>query len=136
MAHYISLAEAFARGLMVPEYPSDEVIVSYYSRVYPELDLDGLLKAAAIENIQAEDGSFDFRNPNVAEHCYGWTISLDYNNEEKHEIIHRTEITRSSKAELKDALLEYDKEITNPRQRKVFIKWRNDHLDRYDEALA
>ena len=52
MAHYISLAEAFARGLMVPEYPSDEVIVSYYSRVYPELDLDGLLKAAAIENTQ------------------------------------------------------------------------------------
>ena len=123
MNPYLSLAEAFARGTYKAEYPPDDVTVSYSSRVYPEIDVQELLKHAAIEDIQGQDGSFDFRDPRVVQHTFGWTISLDYVNVESYEIIHRIELTRATRQELFEALPEIAKQITNKRQRRVFRKW-------------
>jgi len=93
------------------------------SRIYPELDTEELMKHAAIEDIQSEDGSFSFKDPRVAQHTFGWRISMDYINHESGEIIHRFEITQSTKAELVVALYGVVYTITNLRQRHVFEKW-------------
>ena len=93
MKSFYSLAECYQRGIYPVKQPARETTVSYYIRVYPELDMEELLKANAIENFQSEEGSFSFRDPRVSKHTYGWTASVDYCNEDTHEIIHRAEIT-------------------------------------------
>jgi hypothetical protein len=50
--HY-SLAEAFQRGQFKVEYPRSEQSVSYYCRIYPELDIAELLKTDAVEGLQS-----------------------------------------------------------------------------------
>ena len=50
-------------GTYKAEYPPNDVTVSYSSRFYPEIGVQELLKHAAIEGIQGQDGSFDFRDP-------------------------------------------------------------------------
>jgi hypothetical protein len=91
--HY-SLAEAFQRGQFKVEYPRSEQTVSYYCRIYPELDIAELLKTDAVEGLQSPGPKgimgFDYRDSRVAATTYGWTASLDYCNEDSEEIVHRT----------------------------------------------
>ena len=63
--HY-SLAEAFQRGLLKTGPPKAEETVDYYIHIYPEIDTEELIRRAALENIQAEDGSFNYGDPRVA----------------------------------------------------------------------
>jgi hypothetical protein len=56
--HY-SLAEAFQRGLLKTDPPKPHETVSYYIRIYPEIDTEELLRRADLEDIQAENGSFN-----------------------------------------------------------------------------
>jgi hypothetical protein len=120
MKPFYSLAEAFQRGIYPVKQPSPETTVSYYIRVYPQLDVEELLKADALENLRSEDGSFNFQNPHVSAHTYAWTASLDYCNEDSGEIVHRTELTRATKEELYSALHAFASEITDGRQRTVY----------------
>jgi hypothetical protein len=123
--HY-SLAEAFQRGLQLVEYPSESTPVSYYIRIYPEYDMEELHRRAAIEPDMLSESeelgvpTFNGRDPRVKQEFYGWTASMDYCNEDKHEIIHRAELTRSTERELQTAMHDYADVIPDARQRRVY----------------
>ena len=123
--HY-SLAEAFQRGLERVEYPPESTPVSYYICIYPEYNIEELERRAAIEPdmLSESEGlgvaAFNGRDPRVKQEFYGWTASMDYRNEDKHEIIHRAELTRSTEGELQTAMHDYADVIPDARQRRVY----------------
>jgi hypothetical protein len=113
-----SLAEAFARGLRKVEYPPDDVPVYCSCRISP----------ARIET----DGPFrHFKDP-----CpFGWTIVLDYINADRDEIIHRIEVTRSTKREIAEALPDVIENFPDRRERLEFGIWFLEDIERLVELL-
>jgi hypothetical protein len=88
--------------------------------------MEELQRRAAIEpDMQPESEelgvpAFNGKDPRVKKELYGWTASMDYRDEDKHEIIHRAELTRSTEGELQTAMHDYADEIPDARQRRVY----------------
>ena len=59
---------------------------------------------------------------------YGLNASLEYCNDSANEIVHRTELTRSTRKELYQAMRDYVEVITDARQRAVYQEVLRDQI--------
>jgi hypothetical protein len=140
--HY-SLAEAFQRGIYPVESPSPEHDISYNFRIYPAIHVEiPRAMQRELEDVQQEMTSSDRGKMAKYEEAlaalnlkyrlepeiYGLTASLEYCNDSANEIVHRTELTRSTRKELYQAMRDYVEVITDARQRAVYQEVLRDQI--------
>jgi hypothetical protein len=141
--HY-SLAEAFQRGIYTVESPSPEHDVCYNVRIYPPIHVEiPRAMQRELEDVQQKMTNSDRgkmaeneealaalnRKYRLKPEIYGLTALLEYCNDSTNEIVHRTELIRSTREELYQAMRDYVEVITDARQRAVYQEVLRDQID-------